>query len=220
MVVGNSVGYFLAGEGFSKLKRTPPVVTLNAALVACVYPFGTRFRSEPFGRGTPSNPCDHRDWAAKVRTFVPDVVLMAFNDSGGIQLLHRGRWLSACDPGYRDWYLSTLQASTRVLSSRGARVVMITSAYSTSLGAAESTRRQTDCKNAITREFAAAHHAVGFVDLAHFVCPSISECHRTIDGVEMRKDGVHYRGPSARLVARWLLPQINISRTRRRALGT
>ena len=87
---------------------------------------------------------------------------------------------------------------------------MTTAAYSTLFGATEDSRRQTDCKNALTREFTAAHPAVGFVDLAAYVCPSISQCHTTIAGVEMRKDGVHYRGPSARLVARWLLPQIDI----------
>ena len=209
MVVGNSVGYFLAGEGFSELKPTPPIVTLNAASIACAYPFGTRYRIESFGNGLPSFQCD-QDWASKVQEFKPDVVLMVFNDSGGIELLHDGKWLSSCDPEYRRWYLGTLESSTRVLSSRGARLVLTNSAYATLLGATEDSRRQTDCKNALTREFAAAHPTVGFIDLAHFVCPSISECHRIIDGVEMRKDGVHYRGPSARLVARWLLPQIDI----------
>ena len=218
MVVGNSVGYFLAADGFSTLRSTPPLVTLNAGRFACVYPDGERLRIADVGPESAPIPCDG-EWRADVREFMPDVVLMIFSDSAGGELLHNHRWLSSCDPGFRSWYLQTLEDSTRLLTARGAHVVMTTGAYSEVFGVAQDVRRQTDCKNVVTREFATAHPEVGFVDLAAFVCPTRSQCRVAIDGVALRQDGVHFKGASARLVARWLLARIGIDVTGGRSSG-
>lgn len=219
MIVGNSVGYFLAADGFSTLQSTPPLVTLNAGLVACVYPDGERLRIANVGNESSPIPCD-REWKAEVQEFVPEVVVMIFSDSAGGELLHNGRWLSSCDPGFRSWYLQTLTDSTRLLTSRGAHVVMTTGAYSEVFGVPQDVRRQTDCKNALTRQFAAAHPEVGFVDLATFICPTKLHCLAAIDGVGLRQDGVHFKGAAARLVARWLLDRIGIDLKGSRSSGT
>ena len=210
MVVGNSVAYFLAAEGFSKLTAKPPLVALNAGLVSCVYPDGERLRFESFGRGLAPIPCD-QGWEADVRQFDPEVVFMTFSDSGPGELLHNGKWLAPCDPEYRDWYLHTLAGAVKTLSARGARVVMSTGAYSQVFGATERSRDQSDCTNALTREFTNSHPRVGFIDLGHYVCPARDRCHVTIGGITLRTDFVHYRGPAARLIARWLLPRLGLS---------
>ena len=209
MVAGNSVAYFLAGEGFSKLQTNPKIVTLNAGMAACVYPDGERLRIDNTSRGWSPVPCD-QGWQTAVDEFRPDVVLMTFSDSGAGQLLHDGQWLTSCSPAYRTWYLQTLEDATRLHTARGARVVMTTAPYSLVYGATDASRDQTDCTNALTREFAAAHPAVRLVDLARFLCPTHTTCRTTLDGVTLRKDGTHYRGRSARLIARWLLPQLGI----------
>jgi Predicted acyltransferases len=210
MVVGNSVAYFLAAEGFSELKTKPPLVALNTGLLSCVYPDGERLRFESFGRGRAPIPCD-QGWETDVKQFDPDVVFMTFSDSGPGQLLHNGKWLAPCDPEYRDWYLHSLEGAVRTLGARGARVVMSTSAYSIVFGSTEATRDQSDCTNALTREFASSHPTVGLIDLGHYVCPARDRCHVSLGGITLRTDFVHYRGPAARLIARWLLPRLGIT---------
>jgi Predicted acyltransferases len=204
MVVGNSVGYFLAGDGFTGLTAKPALVTLNDAVWGCDYPTGERGRGEDFGSGSATVPCD-RGWSAAVHLFHPDLVLMMFNDAGAHQILHHGQWVTACDPEYRDWYGQSLEHATRVLAARGARVVMTTGAYEQVFGTTEVSKSETDCRNALAREFAVTHPAVGLVDLGRYVCPARDRCRATLRGITLRDDGAHYRGPSARLIARWLL---------------
>jgi peptidoglycan/LPS O-acetylase OafA/YrhL len=207
MVVGNSVAYFLAGEGFSDLHSNPTLVTLNDGAVSCVFPRVEQVRYSDSGRSFPAEPCGG-SWPDAIRRFRPQVVLMTFGDSGTGQFRHGGRWVKPCDPGYRDWYVPALDQAVRTLSSRGARVVLTTSAYSQLYVEAPGARNQTDCTNALTREFAGTHPGLGLVDLGGYVCPSHGQCRATIDGTTLRADGVHYEGRAARLIAQWILPQL------------
>ena len=209
LVVGNSVGYFLAGEGFSRLRTKPKLVTLNLGKLACVYPVGERLRIDNTDRGWSPIPCDD-GWSGAVREFRPDVVLMTFSDSGAGQLLHHGRWLTSCSRGYRDWYLDTIDKGTRLLASRGARVVMTTAAYSQLYGVTDESRSETDCTNNLTREFTAAHPSVELIDLGRELCPTHDTCQRFRNGLLLRNDGVHYRGRAARLIAELLLPRLGL----------
>jgi peptidoglycan/LPS O-acetylase OafA/YrhL len=210
LVVGNSVAFFLAGEGFSALTTNPKLVTLNGGAVSCVFPRVGRVRYSSSGRTFPAPPCG-RSWPDAIRRFRPQVVLMAFGDSGTGQFLHGGRWITPCDSAYRDWYLPALDDAVRTLSSRAARVVLTTSAYSQLYAEAPGSRDQTDCTNALTREFALTHPAVGLIDLGHYVCPSHDQCRAAIGNTTLRSDGVHYQDGGARLVARWLLERLTFN---------
>jgi peptidoglycan/LPS O-acetylase OafA/YrhL len=209
MVVGNSVAYFLAADGFSRLRVTPPLVTLNAGKYACAYPVGERLRVDDFSQGNAVLPCD-AGVAAAARRFRPDVVLMMFSDSGSGQLLHHGRWLESCDAGYARWYRATLAAATRQFEAAGARVVLTTAPYSQVLGYDEEDKRQSDCTNEVFRAFARKHRDVRLIELGRFVCPSHATCRQKLHGAVLRVDGVHYRDAAARALARWMLPQLGL----------
>jgi peptidoglycan/LPS O-acetylase OafA/YrhL len=207
MVVGNSVGFFLAGEGFDRITTTPWLGTLNSASWACIYPVAERLRIDDFGRGQAPPPCD-ANWSADARSYRPDVVLMVFGDSGAGQYLHDGSWLVPCDPAFRTWYRESLARATKTFTDAGARVVMTSGPHSEVFGVSDASRDQTDCKNAQTAEFAHSHPGVAFIDLARYVCPTRERCRSRVDGVTLRKDGVHFQGPAARRMARWFLPQL------------
>jgi hypothetical protein len=209
MVVGNSVAYFLAADGFARLRTDPPIVTLNLGKWACVYPDGERLRTDDFSNGFASMPCDAGVPAA-ARTFRPDVVLMTFSDSGSGQLLHDGHWLRPCDPAYARWYRQTLEGATRQFRAIGARVVMTTAPYSEVSQNGEAEQRETDCTNEVTRAFARRHREVRLVELGSFICPTHTQCREKMHGVVLRADGTHYRGEAARIMARWLLPQMGL----------
>jgi peptidoglycan/LPS O-acetylase OafA/YrhL len=209
MVVGNSVAYYLGGEGFTPLGRERNFVTLNGGSPACIFPRSERVRFADYGNGIVSGPCDDV-WSDQLHTFRPDLVILTFSDTGGDQMLHDGHWIAPCDPAYRDWYLGALEQRVSEMQAVGARVVLTTSAYAAHYGATKAERIPTDCTNALIREFARTHPGVELVDLERFVCPSTTAlCRYMIGNVEMRPDGVHYRHTSARRVARWILDQID-----------
>ena len=122
------------------------------------------------------------------------------------------RWLTPLDhrwpPGrvrLSRWYWHSLHRTVGDFAASGARVVMTTGAYAQVLGTTEALKSDTDCRNALAYDFAVAHPTVALVDLGRYVCPARDRCRTTVDGITLREDGAHYRGESARLIARWLL---------------
>ena len=49
------------------------------------------------------------------------------------------------------------------------------------------------------------------VELQQLVCPIGDACRDSIDGAQLRPDGIHYRGLGAEKVGAWLLGQIGIT---------
>ena len=207
MVVGNSLGYFLGAEGFVPLKANPPLVTLNMSVVACSFPPASRIRFGGFGRGIDTNDCRIL-WDHAVNEFDPEVVLLSFGDAGDAQLNFDGEWVGPCDEGYRWPMWLGLDAAIRTLSAGGAHIVLSTSAYSEIFGYKEEWAVNTDCANSLVEQYAEHHRELGFIDLREYVCPSLHECKMQIDGIDLREDGMHYRGEGAQFIANWMLPQL------------
>jgi hypothetical protein len=64
------------------------------------------------------------------------------------------------------------------------------------------------CTNQVLRDIADATPGVHVIDLASYICPPGQECKTEIDGVDLREDGLHFKGPGARAVNNWLIPQV------------
>jgi hypothetical protein len=52
---------------------------------------------------------------------------------------------------------------------------------------------------------------VRLVDLEAHLCTVDGTCDRTLDGVVLRPDGGHFRGPGAVIVGKWILHQLGIA---------
>jgi hypothetical protein len=61
--------------------------------------------------------------------------------------------------------------------------------------------------NDVWRRYAADHLDVTLLDLDAHACPNGAYTD-TIDGVTMRTDGVHFTLPGARLLWKWLGPEV------------
>ena len=100
-----------------------------------------------------------------------------------------------------------------VLGAHGARVVLTTAAYALSIQGEQVSRPIRDltrCSNDLIRRFA-TQHALQVVELQQLVCPIGDACRDSIDGAQLRPDGIHYRGLGAEKVGAWLLGQIGIT---------
>jgi len=213
LVLGNSVPFFLAREGFEQLTTSPPLLVLDGAFPTCAFPpEATTFRLiQPNGAvylPLPL-PCT-QGWAADVGTFRPNVVLFTMGDLlGELRDGTDGPWLRPCTPGFDDWFASSLADAVHELTRDGARLVIATSAYSQYFGAPVGRWSQTDCMNRVEHAVGAEYPGVvSVIDLGRYVCPQFGVCRQTIDGAPMRPDGIHYRGRSAQAIAAWLLPQM------------
>jgi peptidoglycan/LPS O-acetylase OafA/YrhL len=216
LLVGNSVPFFLAREGFERLTTEPPTVVLNGAFPICAFPSDAtayRLNQSDGNRYLPLTvPCN-QGWSTAVERFRPNVVLFTMGDLlGELHDGSNGQWLRPCTAAFDSWFESSLLDAVRLLGSEGAHVVIATSAYSQYYGVPVNRWPQTDCMNRVERQVGAMDaRVVSVIDLGHYVCPSFGYCRQTINGVPMRPDGIHYRGGSALAIAAWMLPQLRLS---------
>jgi len=214
LVVGNSVAYSLARDGFARVPTARPTEVVNDGISSCDFPPSRLVRDVHVSE--PSRPFDcTASWRMAVRTFDPEVAILALGDVHQQRYLLGGRWLSECDPAFASHFVAALDAGVAQLAARGAHVVLTTAAYSTLLGgeaANAPVRADTKCVNTLIRLYASSHPRIQLVDLQRYVCPMRDRCLDTMRGAPLRPDGVHYRGPGAQIVARWVFAQVGIDR--------
>ena len=207
MIVGNSIGWFLGDEGFEPRDATANTTTLNAAFPACHFPTVALERGAELGAGHPAVDCTV-NWARVVEPFRPDTVLFLLGDAGSIAGNRGDGWHSPCDATYRRWTIDALDRARATLTSTGARFVLTTAPISLSsyaVGAFDASQ----CQNTTIRRYAAQHPDVGLIDLQRYVCPTgPNRCVTRLHGVLLRPDGLHFRGESALLIAKWLTHEL------------
>jgi hypothetical protein len=210
MIVGDSVAFYL-GPSMQGLHTTPPLAVFDAGYAGCnTLPEVTSDRSR---RGTgqvvvdATYPCNPAWEATALQRFDPDVVIWVAS-SPPDELREGTQWLSACGSQYAADFRSALSHEVEMLGAHGARVVITTSAYPRfplhgSDAAAE-------CQNPLRRQVAKSTGAQ-LVDLFSYICPN-GKCRVKQNGVTLRSDGLHYKGPGGAIVAQWLYDQITRSR--------
>ena len=114
MVVGNSVGYFLAEEGFAAIRTThrPQLTVLDAAVPACVFP-PELASPKATANGVPQPPC-HPSWEAEaVKLYRPKFVFWITSDPVGAVGTYHGERVRAL--------LGTLRLALRTAAAQGGR---------------------------------------------------------------------------------------------------
>jgi hypothetical protein len=206
LVVGDSVGYFLA-KAMQTLRRTPPIAVFNAAQQGCEFPPPAKRtrRHNAEGHVDVEKPfgCDPNWEGPVVQKFKPDVVIwMTSNPADSVYF--DGKWIDTCSSAYARLYENSLKTAFKVMHWPKTKIVMTNEPYPRYLFADED--KPTDCEN---RDRASVAHELGvqMIDLKSYVCPNGS-CPRTLHGVTVRVDGEHYEDAGGRLVGSWLLDQI------------
>jgi len=212
LIVGNSVGFDL-GPAFGNLKARPPIAALDVAIPACNFPplVTATYQNPLTNQQVVLTPCHPAAEAIAMRAFHPAVALWIANDAPQ-PWLYRGHSVQPCAEPYESLYARSLRDEIASLRSSGAKVVITTQAFVRYVqaggghGAAALSDRAIDCANRIRRTVAAQVGAQ-LVDLFAYTCPA-DNCRLKQGGVTLRPDGLHYQGPGADIVAKWLIAQI------------
>ena len=218
LVVGNSVGYYLAADGLSQLHSSPQFTYLSEAFYGCNYPGTDRFRNVDGSETSQfTRSCDRR-WQADARTFRPNYVLYLRDGLGPDSFHHDGQFVAPCSSAFQDWYGSLLMQDAKGFHAVGAQMALVTSALYIFRFDPQfdfpAYVRTVGCGNAVLRRVAAEHPDLfTFVDLDRHFCRPDGKCTEMQGGTVLRPDGTHYKGAGAQIVATWVLGQLGINAT-------
>jgi len=139
-------------------------------------------------------------WVSNVARFQPDIVFLLLGAPGLTEIRLGDGWARPCTPEYDAWYHDRLTEAVATLGSGGARVVIGTAPIPAAFGPVV---ESTECLNSVHRQVTAEGVNATVVDLGEYVCPG-GDCQESIDGAELRPDGLHFEGEGAVIVSRWL----------------
>jgi peptidoglycan/LPS O-acetylase OafA/YrhL/lysophospholipase L1-like esterase len=213
LLVGDSVAFSLGYNARSAV--VPGISSKTGAIIGCGVVRGQQVVGGT--ARTPSARCEDwpNRWAADVRTFDPDVAVIMI---GAWEVFDRkvgDRVLAVGTPEWQRYLLDEMETGLGIVGARGAPVVLLTvpcySEPERQLGQPASERNDPKRVAAVNRALQAlvARHTrrLHLIDLGGFLCPGGKDA-GTIDGVKMRRDGVHFTPEGARVVWRWLGPQL------------
>jgi len=209
LVVGNSIALYAGEEGFKQLRTKPPLDVLNLGSVGCrLLPEETRTRDASGDISDGQADLCRDNWAFALSVFRPDVVVMLVSEPTDSTYEINGHWTAPCESAYDDVLEGQLHEQIRLLASKGARVIITTTAYAGLPFKTDSWFRHNDCQNAVFRRVAASEPRAVMADLFNWMCPRLdADCEGHLSDIVLRPDGVHFRDASARVLAAWLIAQ-------------
>jgi peptidoglycan/LPS O-acetylase OafA/YrhL len=209
LVVGNSIALYSADEGFKRVHTNPPLDVLNLGSIGCrLLPEETRSRYPSGDVHTGQSRVCRDNWTYAVSVFRPDIVVMLVSDPTDAVHEIDSHWTAPCEPLYDEVFTHELHEQIRLLASKGAYVIVTTTAYAGFPYKSPTWYHHNDCQNGILRQVAATEPQVVMADLFTWMCPKLdTNCDTHVGDVVLRPDGVHFRDASARVLAAWLIAQ-------------
>jgi peptidoglycan/LPS O-acetylase OafA/YrhL len=217
LLLGDSIAASL-GVGLLRLAaRDDNLSAVSRATLGCGMLRGHEIKIgvEPTEQGATCNDWDER-WLAPIDEFNPNVVVLLI---GAWDVLDRrvdGRWVKPGDAAFDRFFLSELEDASRLLTSSGAQLVVLTTPYfsrpelvgQTGHAWPEYDPSRVARINSLYRTFLAEHpRRFTLVDLNRYVSPR-GKFTDTLNGIFIRDDGVHFTADGATYVSRWLVPKL------------
>ncbi len=206
LVVGDSVGFALAEEGFVPQQQALGITTVNGSEVGCNLMRDVDASSAP---GAPFVRNCSGTWQPLLDEYQPDVVVVLFGALAGLGATPvDGDRVFPCSERYDVRWRERVEEAVATFAASGAVVDLVTAP--SGLLAPEdrdAVDERQRCVNDVLRDVGAAGTGVTTIDLAEWVCPE-GECRETVEGAQLRPDGLHFTGEGAEIVARWMAPQV------------
>jgi hypothetical protein len=206
-VFGDSIGWTLVHY----LPATPGFRFTDRTVLGCGIVRGGPYRY--FGHvSDQQSRCDTwpRTWAAQLAADRPDLVLLVVGRWETMDRKHDGQWMHAGQPAFDSYLRAELAQAFDVLAATGARVVVATEPFNRrgeqpdgSLFPEDQPLRVTQW-NALLAAAVAARPGVQVLDLNHQLAPQ-GKFTFSVDGVQVRSDGVHLTPAGVSWLTPWLL---------------
>ena len=215
LLTGDSIAFTLAFPG--PPRRDEDLIWVRSAtkigcglLTGVIYSDGVRGANQDKCGDWPQKFAQRRDASH------PDVAAMLM---GGWEIYDRevhGKRYHASTPAMENLLRTQLDRAAKILTRDGARLVLFTApcfdVRDRKLGTWGESERADPSRlvwlNGVLRRYAADRPGVDVIDLAGYLCPN-GRPRREIHGVQVLSDGEHYTFEGARLVWRWLAPQLH-----------
>jgi peptidoglycan/LPS O-acetylase OafA/YrhL len=209
-VFGDSISLTLA----LYMPPTPGIRFTDHSVLGCGIVTGGPYRY--LGKQYADNPtCDAwpRRWLRQLRADRPDEVLLLVGRWETMDRFYQGRWQHLGDPAYDSHLAALLGKAITLLGSTGATVVVATEPYNRGGEQADGSLYPEDDPSRVTywnwlvRAVAAAHPGTRVLDLNRELCPD-GTFTWTVDGIQVRSDGVHLTPAGVEWLAPWLVRQL------------
>jgi len=212
LVVGDSVAYYLGHEGLEAMPELGLQIG-NQAMFKCTLSREHGVWKRRNGIPDQENPDCRRwpkIWGDAIEAFKPDAVILLFGGPPQGEVDLGDGWYEPCSTRYHDEYRQEVDAAIDVLSARGATVFLTPSPHPRFPFLPDDIDQRTDCINAVYREVAAARpDRARLLALDEWTCPPPgTRCIEEVDGVNVREDGIHFRGAGAQVASRWVASQL------------
>jgi hypothetical protein len=216
LLVGDSVAATM-GLGLERAQQQDHLAVWNRGELGCGISRGGRILSggELTDQQSTCNDWPTR-WKGYLDQFHPKVVVMLV---GAWDVLDRnidGKWLRVGTEEHDRYFLQTVDYAVKLLGSQGAKVVVLTTPYFSRpdltipnpIKWLEYDPSRVDRINSLFRTWMSLNRGEATLfDLNRYVSPG-GHFAETIDGIDVRDDGVHFSPAGADFVARWLGPRL------------
>ena len=146
-------------------------------------------------------------WDRAADDFGPDVAVLVLAWPGIGDRFVDGSWQHPCDPGFDAMYQGTVTEGLAHLARIAPATAITTAPYYVGTNSVPpNARDRVDCLNETYRAAAGAAGAT-VIDLAAMTCPG-GDCLTTVDGAELRADGLHFLDAGGDVEVRWLAPEL------------
>ena len=209
-VFGDSIASTLARY----LPPTPAIGIIDHTVLGCGLAAGGPYRY--FGQDYADNQtCDQwpSRWQAQVAADKPNEVLLLVGRWETMDRTYKGTWTHLGDRSFDDYLSALLDQAIATLGSTGARVIVANEPYNRRGEQpdgelyAEDTPSRVDTWNGLVAHAVHTHPRVKLLDLNHKLCPD-GQFTWSVDGVQVRSDGVHLTPAGVDWLTPWLTTQL------------
>ncbi|MCC6557586.1 MAG: acyltransferase [Polyangiaceae bacterium] len=205
LVLGDSVAIAL-GERLRAVQEGSGSVVAERGVGDCSILEGTLPTRSLTNTPHEGGDCASR-WKSDAAELRPDVTIVILGGGFFAPVEVGGKWQRPCEPGWGRAYGGELRRELASLRPDGGRVVLLLSPYPVGTWTGAAPKERVDCFNATLREAASGVEGVRVVDLPAELCPG-GECRLKSGGAPIRPDGIHFGGPGAEGIARWVLARV------------
>ncbi|MDC0749037.1 acyltransferase family protein [Polyangium mundeleinium] len=205
LIVGDSVAQAL-GERMKAVQTGTGAFVIERGTPDCSIMEGTLPARSLTNVPHDGGDCDAR-WGSDVDELHPDATLVVLGGGYFARVEVEGRWQHICEPGWDAAYAKELGGKLAMLADKGGRVYVARVPYPVGGWQKPALNAQVDCFNTLIEKAAQGEPRIHLLDLAAHLCPG-GQCALMSEGEPIRPDGMHFGGPGAKEIARWVIEQV------------